>query len=76
MKTNQHRLPIPQFEFPFVAGTFNLFSETTADGARMAREQAEAEQSRAESDAAQRTLFLSPKSPCGSLGPNTCGLTM
>ena len=63
MKTHQHRLPIPQYEFPFVAVTFNLFSETTADGARVAREQAEAEQSRAECDAAQNSLFASPTRP-------------
>ena len=69
MKNNQHRLPIPQYEFPFVADTFNLFSETTGDGARMAREQAEAGRIRAEFDAAQGCLSASPKKPLRLASP-------
>ena len=69
MKNNQHRLPIPQYEFPFATDTFNLFSETTADGARVAHEQAEAEQIRAEFEAAQGSLLASPKRPLRLASP-------
>ena len=39
-------LPTPQHEFGFVPDTFTLFSESTLDGQRIRREQAEAEEAR------------------------------
>jgi hypothetical protein len=57
MKRAKRPLPIPQYEFGFISETFNLFSETTADGERVARERAELEQARREADAAQASLL-------------------
>jgi len=53
---NRRRLPIPQYEFSFVAETFNLFQDFTTDGERIAREQAEAEQARLVAEKAQVAL--------------------
>ena len=50
-------LPIPQFELAFVPDTFNLFSESTVDGDRLARERAEADHARQLAEAAQARLF-------------------
>ena len=57
MKRNRRPLPIPQYEFGFTADTFRLFSETTLDGDRIARERAEADQARRLADAGQAPLF-------------------
>jgi hypothetical protein len=57
----------PQFEFGFAPATFNLFSESTSDGDRLAREQAEEERARREAqaaqDAAQCILFPTRRHP-------------
>ena len=52
-------LPIPQYEFGFTPDTFRLFSESTLDGERIARERAEAEKARRLADSAQSRLFSS-----------------
>ena len=57
MKRNRRPLPIPQHEFGFAADTFALFSETTLDGERIARERAEADKARRLADSAQTNLF-------------------
>ena len=63
----KHRkpLPIPQHEFGFTPDTFTLFSETGADGERITRERAEADEARSTADAAQVSLFstLQPAKP-------------
>ena len=51
------RLPIPQYEFAFVAGIFNLMLENTDDGERIARELAEAEQARRMAETRQSALL-------------------
>ena len=56
-------LPIPQHEFGFTPQTFTLFSETTLDGERIARERAEAEAARRLADAAQPRLFTLETTP-------------
>jgi hypothetical protein len=53
----RRRLAIPQHEFRFAADTFNLFHDTTQDGDRLAREQAQAERARRQGAAAQPSLF-------------------
>jgi len=60
MRKNKRRLPIPQHEFGFVPDTFVLFSDSTLDGDRVAREQAEADRARRAAESAQARLFLSP----------------
>ena len=50
-------LPIPQYEFGFTPDTFRLFSESTLDGERIARERAQAEETRRLADSAQHSLF-------------------
>lgn len=57
MRRTRRRLHIPQHEFGFTADTFNLFQETTLDGARVARELAEAEEARRRAQEAQPGLF-------------------
>jgi hypothetical protein len=57
MKRSKRRLPVPQHEFGFSPATFNLFAEASLDGERIAREQAEAEQRRRATDAAQAAFF-------------------
>ena len=57
MRPRRRALPIPQHEFGFTPQTFTLFSETTLDGERIARERAEAEAARRLADAAQTRLF-------------------
>jgi len=59
MRRNKHRLPVPQHEFGFVPDAFNLFTEETLDGDRIAREQAEAERARRAAEEAQAALFPS-----------------
>ena len=54
------RLPIPQYELTFVPDTFNLFSEITVDGERIARERAEANHARRMAESKQRTLARLP----------------
>jgi hypothetical protein len=61
MKKNKRRLPLPQHEFGFSPDTFNLFAEVSLDGDRIAREQAEAEQTRLAAEAAQAALFTNKK---------------
>ena len=51
------RLRIPQHEFAFVADTFGLFRDTTADGERLARMRDELDAARRASETAQRKLF-------------------
>ena len=46
MRTSKRRLPLPQWEFGFAAGTFNLVQETTQDGERITREREEVERNR------------------------------
>ena len=58
MKRSRRRLPIPQHEFGFTPDTFNLFVESTLDGERITREQAETEQKRRAAEAAQTALFI------------------
>ncbi len=62
MKRNRRRLPIPQHEFGFTPGTFNLIQDTGLDGDRISREQAEADRARRAAESAQARLFVSPKS--------------
>ena len=62
MRKNKRRLPIPQHEFGFVPDTFVLFSDSTLDGDRVAREQAEADRARHVAESAQARLFPSPNS--------------
>ena len=57
MRRNRRRLPIPQHEFPFTPQAFNLFTETTLDGERIARERAEADRALRMAEAAQAALF-------------------
>ena len=57
MKRTKRRLPLPQHEFGFAPATFNLFAEVSRDGERIARERAEAEQQRRESETAQVAFF-------------------
>ena len=61
MKRTKRRLPLPQHEFGFTPDTFNLFAEISLDGERIARERAEAERQRRESETAQATFFTSKK---------------
>jgi hypothetical protein len=61
MKRHRRLLPIPQHEFGFTPDTFNLFADTTRDGERIAREQAEAHQARLATAAAQAALFPNPQ---------------
>ena len=60
MRRTRRPLPIPQHEFGFTADTFTLFSESTLDGERIARERAEADQARRAAQAAQASLFPQP----------------
>jgi hypothetical protein len=57
MKRNKRRLPLPQHEFGFTPDAFNLFAEVSLDGDRIAREQAEADRTRREAEAAQAAFF-------------------
>ena len=57
MKRKKLRLLIPQHEFGFSPEMFNLFSESTLDGERIARERAEEEQARRVAESAQAALF-------------------
>ena len=50
-------MPIPQNEFGFTPGTFNLFRECTNDGERIARERQQAERERRFADMAQTPLL-------------------
>jgi hypothetical protein len=51
------RLPIPQNEFGFAPGAFNLFGDRTNDGERIARERERAEKARQLAEAAQPALI-------------------
>jgi len=57
MRRNRRRLPVPQHEFPFTPGTFNLVVENGTDGDRIAREQAEADRASRAAESAQAALF-------------------
>jgi hypothetical protein len=57
MRRNRHRLRIPQHEFSFTPGTFNLIVENATDGDRIARERTEADEARRTAEAAQAALF-------------------
>jgi hypothetical protein len=57
MRRNRRRLPIPQHEFAFTPGTFNLIVENGTDGDRIAREQAEVDRARRAAESAQTALF-------------------
>ena len=61
MKRNRRRLPIPQYEFGFTPGTFNLIQDTGLDGDRISREQAEADRARRAAEAAQVALFTTTR---------------
>ena len=58
MKRNKRRLPVPQHEFRFATAAFNLMVETGLDGERIARERAEADHARRNTEAAQAALFI------------------
>jgi hypothetical protein len=62
MKRNKRRLPVPQHEFLFTTQAFNLFTDTTLDGERIARERAEADRARRVAESAQARLFTSRNS--------------
>ena len=62
MKRNKRRLPIPQHAFFFAPLAFNLFTDTTLDGERIARERAEADRARRAAESAQARLFTSRNS--------------
>ena len=51
------RLPIPQHEFGFAPEVFNLISESTLDGDRIAREREAFEAARRHANAAQVPMF-------------------
>ena len=61
MRRNRRRLPVPQHEFPFTPGTFNLVVENGTDGDRIAREQAEADRARRAAESAQAALFTTTR---------------
>ena len=63
MRRHRRPLPIPQHEFGFTADTFRLFSDSTQDGERIARERAEAEEARHLAETAQASLFHSTLNP-------------
>ena len=48
--------------FGFAPQAFNLFTDTTLDGDRIARERAEADRARRAAESAQPRLFTSPNS--------------
>ena len=62
MKRSKRRLPVPQHEFGFAPQAFNLFTDTTMDGDRIARERDEADRARRAAEAAQARLFTSQNS--------------
>jgi hypothetical protein len=51
-------LPVPQFEFGFTPGTFNLIQETGTDGERVAQERLEVARNREQAEAAQCRMFV------------------
>ena len=51
------RKPTPQPEFGITVEAFNLFSETSEDGARLAAEAAASSEAKAAAASAQQTLF-------------------
>jgi hypothetical protein len=57
MRRNKRRLPVPQHEFGFIPATFNLMPEFGLDGDRIARERAEADHARRNTETAQTALF-------------------
>ena len=61
-RSKRRRLPVPQHEFGFAPQAFNLFTDTTLDGDRIARERAEADRARRAAEAAQARLFHSQNS--------------
>ena len=62
MRRNKRRHIAPQYEFGFTPKAFNLLQESTLDGERIAREQAEAARARRAGESAQPTLFGSTPS--------------
>ena len=62
MKRSKRRLPVPQHEFLFTTQAFNLFTDTTLDGERIARERAEADRAHRAAESAQARLFVSKNS--------------
>ena len=62
MKRSKRRLPVPQHEFGFAPQAFNLFTDTTLDGDRIARERDEADRARRAAESAQARLFTSRNS--------------
>ena len=50
-------MPVPQNEFGFTPGTFNLFRENATDGERVAREREQAERERQLAEITQTALF-------------------
>ena len=61
MRRNRRRLPVPQHEFPFMPGTFNLVVANWTDGDRIAREQAEADRARHAAESQQAALFIATR---------------
>jgi hypothetical protein len=57
----QKRKIIQQFEFPFSADMFRLFSDTTIDGERLSCEQEQAKRNNDLAESAQPKLFASPE---------------
>ncbi len=62
MKRSKRRLPVPQHEFGFAPQAFTLFTDTTLDGDRIARERDEADRARRAAESAQARLFASHNS--------------
>ena len=54
----KRRLPVPQHEFGFTPGTFNLIAETGLDGERITRERGEADHARQLAEAAQAAFTV------------------
>ena len=69
MKRNKRPLPIPQYEFAFASAAFNLFSEVTLDGERVAREQDESERARVRAEGAQGALLSACRAPLKLASP-------
>jgi hypothetical protein len=58
MKRRKKPMPIPQWEFEFAPGTFNLMGESGIDGERVIRERTALEEARKRLSVAQAKLPL------------------
>lgn len=69
MKRKSLPSPIPQYEFAFARDAFNLFSEATLDGDRLAREQAAAERARCSAETGNAALLPPRRAPLKLASP-------